>query len=67
MIWGSSYPDVPHIFLEDKDLTAMWGNGPRKFLFVPDDHHEHVETLLAGHLYKLQELSLNTLYTDRPI
>jgi 4-amino-4-deoxy-L-arabinose transferase-like glycosyltransferase len=67
MIWGSSYPDVPHIFLEDKDLAAMWGNGPRKFLFVPDDHHEHVEALLAGRLYKLQELSLNTLYTDRPI
>ena len=67
MIWGSSYPDVPHIFLTDKDLIEMWGNGPRKFLFVPGDHHDHVETLLAGHLYKLQELSDNTLYTDRAL
>jgi hypothetical protein len=66
MIWGSDYPDVPHIFLEDSDLVSMWGNGPRKFLFVPGDHHDHVESLLNGHLYKLQELSDRTLYTDRP-
>jgi hypothetical protein len=67
MIWGSSYPDAPHIFLEDGDLVSMWGNGPRKFLFVPGDHHDHVESLLNGHLYKLQELSDKTLYTDRPL
>ena len=67
MIWGSSYPDAPHIFLDDNDLVAMWGNGPRKFLFVPGDHHDHVEALLAGRLYKLQELSYNTVYTDRPL
>ena len=66
MIWGSCYPDAPHIFLEDGDLVSMWGNGPRKFLFVPGDHHDHVESLLNGHLYKLQELSDRTLYTDRP-
>jgi hypothetical protein len=67
MIWGSCYPDAPHIFLDDKDLIAMWGNGPRKFLFVPGDHHDHVEALLDGRLVKLQELSHNTLYTDRPL
>src|ERR1700744_2241470 len=66
MIWGSCYPDAPHIFLEDSDLVSMWGNGPRKFLFVPGDHHDHVESLLNGHLYKRQELSDRTLYTDRP-
>lgn len=67
MIWGSCYPDAPHIFLQDKDLLSIWGNGPRKFLFVPGDRHDHVEALLAGHLYKLQELSDKTLYTDRPL
>lgn len=67
MIWGSCYPDAPHIFLDDNDLTRMWGAGPRKFLFVPGDHHDHVEELLQGRLYKLKELSRNTLYTDRPL
>ena len=67
MIWGSCYPDVPHIFLSDKDLLPIWGRGPRKFLFVPGEYHDHVETLLAGHLYKLQEISDKTLYTDRPL
>jgi len=67
MIWGSDYPDAPHIFLEDPDLIATWGNGPRKFLFVSGDFHQHVESLLAGRLYKLQELSDKTLYTDRPL
>jgi len=67
MVWGSYYPDAPHIFLEDPDLLAMWGNGPRKFLFVPGDFHDHVEQILGGKLYKLQELSDKTLYTDRPV
>ena len=43
MVWGSYYPDAPHIFLEDSDLLSTWGTGPRKFLFVPGDFHDHVE------------------------
>ncbi|MBW4027054.1 MAG: phospholipid carrier-dependent glycosyltransferase [Acidobacteria bacterium] len=67
MIWGSCYPDAPHIFLEDSDLMAIWGRGPRKFLFVPGDWHDHVESLLGSHAYKIEELSDKTLYTDRPL
>jgi len=67
MVWGSYYPDAPHIFLEDSDLLSTWGAGPRKFLFVPGDFHDHVEQLLSGRLYKLQELADKTLYTDRPL
>ncbi len=67
MIWGADYPDAPHIFLSDADLVKLWGTGPRKFLFVPGDFHDHVENLLAGRLYQVQELSDKTLYTDRPL
>ncbi len=67
MIWGSMYPDSPPIFPNDAELVAMWGSGPRKFLYVPDDAHNHVERLLAGRLVRLQELSDRTLYTDRPL
>jgi hypothetical protein len=67
MIWGSDYPDAPHIFLSDSDLLAMWGAGPRKFLFVPEDSHDHVSSLLGSRAYVLQELADKTLYTDRPL
>ena len=67
MLWGSCYPDAPHIFINDKDLLAGWGTGPRKFLFVPGDWHDHVESLLGNRAVKLQELSDKTLYTDRPV
>jgi len=67
MIWGSDYPDAPHIFLSDADLVRMWGTGPRKLLFVPADFHDHVEMLLKSRLYLVQELSDKTLYTDRPL
>ncbi|MGA7524339.1 MAG: glycosyltransferase family 39 protein [Acidobacteriaceae bacterium] len=67
MIWGSDYPDAPHIFLSDADLLRLWGTGPRRFLFVPDEFHEHVEKLLGSRLIEVQELSDKTLYTDRPL
>ncbi len=67
MIWGSDYPDAPHIFLSDQDLLRLWGTGPRHFLFVPAHFHKHVENLLGSRLYQVQELSDRTLYTDRPL
>jgi 4-amino-4-deoxy-L-arabinose transferase-like glycosyltransferase len=70
LIWGSDYPDAPHIFMADPQLLAMWGQGAREFLFVPGEFHDHVEQIMAAHgkrLYKLQELSDRTLYTDRPL
>ncbi|MGB6157335.1 MAG: glycosyltransferase family 39 protein [Acidobacteriaceae bacterium] len=67
MIWGSDYPDAPHIFLSDADLLRLWGTGPRKLLFVPGDFHDHVQALLGARLYQIQELSDKTLYADRPL
>jgi 4-amino-4-deoxy-L-arabinose transferase-like glycosyltransferase len=69
MLWGSYYPDAPHIFLDDAQMLAMWGHGPRKFLFVPPDHHyrEHVAALLGNRTYLVQELSDKELLTDRPL
>ena len=67
MIWGSDYPDAPHIFLSDADLLRLWGTGPRRFLFVPEDFHEHVIRLLGSRLIEVQTLSDKTLYTDRPL
>ncbi|MGC9291478.1 MAG: ArnT family glycosyltransferase [Acidobacteriaceae bacterium] len=67
MLWGSCYPDAPHIFLTDAELLGLWGHGPRKFLFVPGDDRAHVETLLHGSFTLLQESSDKVLLTDRPM
>lgn len=67
MEWGSYYPDAPHIFLNDAQLLSMWGHGPRKFLFVPPDYRAHVEKILGGRAYPVQELSDKMLLTDRPL
>jgi 4-amino-4-deoxy-L-arabinose transferase-like glycosyltransferase len=67
VLWGSNYPDAPRILISDADLLALWGNGPRRFLFVPGDDRAHVASLLGSRAYLLQELSDRSLYTDRPI
>lgn len=67
MLWGSDYPDAPHIFFNDTNLEAMWGHGKRKYLVVPGDFVDHVQSLLKGHLYELQRVSDRILYTDRPL
>jgi hypothetical protein len=57
----------PKSFWKIGDLTKLWGNGERKWLFVPEDWHDHVNELLAGHLYTVSTLADKTLYTDRPV
>lgn len=66
MVWGSDYPDAPHIFLNDAQLLARWGKGSRKFLFVPPDDRDHVNEILRKRAYTVQELSDKELLTDRP-
>jgi hypothetical protein len=67
MLWGSNYPDAPRVLISDADLLALWGNGPRRFLFVPGEARAHVAGLLGTRAYLLQELSDKGLYTDRPL
>jgi hypothetical protein len=67
VLWGSNYPDAPHVLISDADLLALWGNGPRRFLFVPGDVRAHVTGLLGKRAYLLQELYDQALYTDRPL
>ncbi len=68
MLFGSTFPDAPPIFLTPRDLLDTWATGPRKLLFVPLEHREDVNQLLAGRpLILLQETSGKALYTDRPL
>ncbi len=72
MIWGSFYPDAPHVFLTDAELLRVWqqaqANGQRLFLCVPPEFDAHVRALLASRrVYDLKELSDRTLYSNRPL
>ncbi|HEY0758057.1 MAG TPA: glycosyltransferase family 39 protein [Acidisarcina sp.] len=67
MLWGSCYPDAPHIFLDDQALLQAWGTGPRKFLFVTGEYKAHVAALLGSRAQAVQELADKTLYTDRAL
>jgi 4-amino-4-deoxy-L-arabinose transferase-like glycosyltransferase len=67
MLFGSLFPDAPHIFLTSQDLLAQWGRGPRKILFVPLEKRVVVDRLLGPHQILLKETSGKALLTDRPL
>jgi 4-amino-4-deoxy-L-arabinose transferase-like glycosyltransferase len=67
MLFGSTFPDAPHIFLTPQDLLDQWGKGQRKVLFAPLEKRDDVDHLLGNNKILLQEISGKALYTDRPL
>ena len=67
LLWGSCYPDAPHIFLSDDQLSKEWGTGQRKWLFAQDTNQSKVEQVLAGRLIPVQSIADKALWTDRPL
>jgi len=66
MWWGSTYPDAPHIFLNDQELSQAWTSGHRVFLFVPQHERAKVEALLPGPLHVASEASGKVIFTNHP-
>jgi 4-amino-4-deoxy-L-arabinose transferase-like glycosyltransferase len=67
MLFGSTFPDAPHLFLTSADLLRTWGTGPRKLLFVPFEKRDEVDHLLGPNKILLKETSGKALFTDRPL
>ena len=67
MLFGSTFPDAPHIFLTPSDLLNVWGKGRRKLLFVPLEKRDIVDALLGDRKILIDETSGKALYTDRPL
>jgi 4-amino-4-deoxy-L-arabinose transferase-like glycosyltransferase len=65
MLFGSTFPDAPHLYLTSADLLAQWGRGPRKLLFVSLEKRDEVDHLLGPHQIILQQTSGKALITDR--
>jgi 4-amino-4-deoxy-L-arabinose transferase-like glycosyltransferase len=64
MWWGSTYPDAPHIFLDDEDLLRAWNSPQRVFLFVPQHERAKVEALLPGPLHIASEASGKVIFEN---
>lgn len=67
MLFGSTFPDAPHIFLTHEELLKDWGTGQRKILFVPLEKRDEVDHLLGNKKVLLAETSGKALFTDRPL
>jgi len=67
MLFGSTFPDVPPIFLTHDDLVRNWGTGQRKILFVPLEKRDEVDRLIGSNKILLTETSGKALFTDRPL
>jgi len=66
MWWGSTYPDAPHIFLNDQDLLEKWNSSERVFLFVPEHERAKVDALLSGPLHVASEASGKAIFVNHP-
>jgi 4-amino-4-deoxy-L-arabinose transferase-like glycosyltransferase len=64
MWWGSTYPDAPHIFLDDQQLLTAWNSPQRVFLFVPEYERARVEALLPGPLHVASEVSGKAIFVN---
>jgi 4-amino-4-deoxy-L-arabinose transferase-like glycosyltransferase len=66
MWWGSTYPDAPHIFLDDQELQRVWNSQEPVFLFVPQQDRAKVEALLPAPLHIASEASGKVIFTNHP-
>ena len=64
MWFGSTYPDAPHIFLNDAELLQAWRSSGRVFLFVPEYERQRVDSLLTGPKYVVSEQSGKVVYSN---
>jgi 4-amino-4-deoxy-L-arabinose transferase-like glycosyltransferase len=65
MWFGSTYPDAPHIFLDDADLVRLWNSPTRVFLFVPDYQQKRVSEVLGPNKLVYASSSGKIVYTNR--
>ena len=65
LLWGSKYPDAPHIFLNDEDLLRAWQGPQRVFLFVPSEQQARAKELLGREAYSFAQVSGKEILSNR--
>src|SRR6185312_1592117 len=65
LLWGSKYPDAPHIFLNDDELLREWRGPHRVFLFVPGEKSAQVKSVLGSTPRIFAEVSGKQILTNQ--
>lgn len=65
MWFGSTFPDAPHIFLDNADLVRDWSGDHRIFLFVPPGQLDEVNKILPQPRYVVAESSGKIVYSNQ--
>ncbi len=65
MWFGSTFPDAPHIFLNDADLKQDWKGKARVFLFVPPRQIKRALRVLPEPHYVIAENSGKVIYSNQ--
>ncbi|MGH9840451.1 MAG: ArnT family glycosyltransferase [Blastocatellia bacterium] len=67
MTFGSTYPDVPPVFLEGEDVRRVWQSDNRIFLFTEDSKKEKALKILEGlRIYPLVSRGAKSVLTNKP-
>ncbi|HVH86690.1 MAG TPA: hypothetical protein VM912_08190, partial [Terriglobales bacterium] len=66
LLWGSNYPDAPHLFLTDGDLLREWRSPRRVFLFVTSDRSDRVKSLLGSAAHVFAQVSGKQILSNKP-
>jgi hypothetical protein len=63
--FGSYYPDAPHVFIDNAEMTRLWQGERRVFLFVHDDQFEELRKILTGGIHRVAAMGGKAVYSNR--
>ncbi len=66
-LWfGSTFPDVPPVFIAYGDLAREWNSPQRVFLYIPDSRRELAEEKVPQPHYVVAETSGKVVWSNQP-
>jgi len=67
MAFGSTYPDVPPVFLEAEDVRRLWQSSERIFFFTEVSKKERALKVIEGlQIYPLADRGGKSVLTNKP-
>jgi hypothetical protein len=67
MAFGSTYLDVPPVFLEAEDVRRLWQGGERVFFFTEDSKKVRALKVIDGlPVYPLADRGGKSVLTNKP-
>ena len=66
MVFGSTYPDVPPVFLEDEDVRRLWSGPARIFLFTENIRRAAFLNMLQMPVIDVADQGGKSVLTNKP-